>query len=174
MFNSQTVQTQLSVANPQLKKIILCIVPVALVLGSAVPGVSQTPDLPQPASETVCTYDPDSGFPDPLGERASLTIETAAGNTAFIYERLPATVSSDRSDIRAEVENKRTLTLDETSLADARQLLLDDSTYYAVLLGLAPEDPFVARGFEMINQTLSCVERSREATELPAPQQPVQ
>ena len=133
------------------------------------PGWSQTPNLPQPPGETICTYDPNSGFPDPWGARASLTIETSAGDTAFIYERLPATVSSDSSDVRAEVENKRTLTLYKTPLAEARQLLLDDSTYYAVLLGLSPEDPFVAKGFKAIDQTLTCVEGSSDAAELPAP-----
>lgn len=170
MFDSKPTQTRLSIVNSLLKKAILGIAPVAVIFGGALPGLSQTPDLPQPSSETVCTYDPDSEFPDPLGARASLTIETSAGNTAFIYERLPATVSSDRSDVRADVDNKRTLMLYETSLADARQLLLEDSTYYAVLLGLAPEDPFVARGFEMIDQSLACVEESRDAAELSAPQ----
>jgi len=171
MFASQTTQAQRSVVSSCLKKILLGIAPVAVGLG-ALPGLSQTPELPAATDKTVCTYDPDSGFPDPLGARASLTVENTAGDTAFIYERLPAVVSSDSSDVQAEVDNKRTLKLYETSLADARQLLLEDSTYYAALLGLAPEDPFIARGFERIDQTLTCVEEDTDAAELPAPNPP--
>ena len=120
---------------------------------------------PQTAGGTICAYDPSSGTTDPLGERASLKIQAAGGNVAFIYERLPAIVSSSASSQRAEVDNKRTLTLYETSLEAARQLLIDDSTYYAVLLGLSPDDPFVARGFERIDQTLTCTTNAAETTD---------
>ena len=120
--------------------------------------------------ETTCAYDASASSPDPLGARASLTIEAARGDVAFVYERLPAIVSSDSSNQRAEVDNKRTLTLYDTSLEAARQLLIDDSTYYAVLLGLAPDDPFVAQGFERINQTLTCTTSSSEAGEATAPE----
>lgn len=122
---------------------------------SAPPAVSPAPPAP-PSVNITCTYDPNSEVPNPLGSRAALTIQETEGNTAFIYERFPNEVSSDASDVKAEVDNKRTLTLYETSIADARQLLLDESSYYAVLLGLAVDDPFIERGFEGVNQTMLC------------------
>lgn len=172
MFDYETTQTGPFIlsnkkASAMASSLLLRIVPTAVVGAfslSSLPALSQTvPPIPNEAvdeavSETICTYDPNVGMPNPLGERASLTIKAAGSSTNFIYERLPAIVSSDSSTTRAEVDNKRTLTLYETSVAEARQLLLDDSTYYAVLLGLAPDDPFVARGFETINRTLTCTE----------------
>ena len=156
----------------QFSKIIAGITPIALGVGtlpSWAQTASSTQTLSQSPSETICAYDADSGFPNPLGSRASLTVETSQGDTAFIYERLPAVVSSDSSDLRAEVDNKRTLTIFETPLETARQLLIDDSSYYAVLLGLAPDDDFIARGFEMINQTLTCETGDTETSSVPTP-----
>lgn len=136
---------------------------------------AQTPSEPAEESvdETICTYDASSGAPNPLGDRASLTVRGAGGNTEFIYERLPAIVSSNRSSKRADVDNQRTLTLYETTVDEARQLLADDSTYYAVLLGLAPDDPFVDRGFGLIDQTLVCTQsQTEEAVAPPVPVAP--
>ena len=159
MFNANKTQTPSSSVNATLRKLAIGISPVVAMIAL-------------PSFATVCVYDASTGFVDPLGERASLTIESTEGDTEFIYERLPAIVSSDSTEIKAEVDNKRTLTLYETPIEAARQLLLDDSTYYAVLLGLAPDDPFIARGFATINQTLTCSEDSSSTAEADAPPVP--
>lgn len=178
MLKIKAVQVHLRSPERLLRTLAIGMLPVAVVLGSRAaiaqtpppapapsnptpvsppPAESTQPSTAEPSSPAVtCTYDPNSGVPNPLGSRASLTIQETEGNTAFIYERFPNEVSSDASDVKAEVDNKRTLTLYETPIADARQLLIDESSYYAVLLGLAVDDPFVDRGFEGVNQTMLC------------------
>lgn len=168
MLNSNTAKTQMPTFLPSfLKSVALKIAPAAVAL-SALPGLAQTP-----SPSTICSYDPDSGFPNPLGSRATLTVVETEGDTAFVYERLPSIVSSDRATVRADVDNQRTLTLYETPIAEARQLLTDDATYYAVLLGLSADDPFIARGFELIDQTLACEPGNSDTTEIPAPLSPL-
>lgn len=179
MLKIKAVKARLRSPKRLLRKLAIGMLPIAAVLSSGA-AIAQVPPPPAPAPANptpidppsaeptqpsaaeqsapvvTCTYDPNSGVPNPLGSRASLTIQETEGNTAFIYERFPNEVSSDASDVKAEVDNKRTLTLYETPIADARQLLIDESSYYAVLLGLAVDDPFIERGFEGVNQTMLC------------------
>ena len=152
------MQAQIPVAK-SLRVLAIAIAPIAIGASHSLAQTStptQSPSEPSsdPAVATVCAYDASSGVPDPLGSQASLTIRETDGDTTFIYERLPASVG--RNDVRAEVDNERTLTLYQTPVTEARQLLVDDAAYYAVLLGLAVDDPFIARGFAAINDSLAC------------------
>jgi hypothetical protein len=87
--------------------------------------------------------------------RAYVTIREVDGDSVFIYSQFPSVVTSSRPTPPADVSSERTLTLYDTPLAEARQLLIDDPAYYAALLGtdgaLVGED-----GFKPVNDTLTC------------------
>ena len=107
---------------------------------------------------TVCTYDPSSGVPNPLGMRAFVTVSEVEGNSVVRYEQFPSPVNATEDAGRAaDVASERTLTLYDTPIVEARQLLIDFPTYYAELVGLeSAESVGDENGFESINDTLTC------------------
>ncbi|MEL6248326.1 MAG: hypothetical protein AAFR15_09970 [Cyanobacteria bacterium J06627_15] len=116
------------------------------VLGVAIATPAQTFETPA----VVCSYNPDSERPNPLGMRAFVQLRQYADRTTVTYEQFPATVSGP-AEIPATIELVRTLTFYNVDTDTARQLLLSESTYYEELLGeSAPE------GFGPVDQVLVC------------------
>ena len=104
---------------------------------------------------TVCQFDPSSGALNVLGMRTALTVTESGGNTAFVLDRFPAFVTSpDNTTQRADVSEVRSLTLYDTPLAEARQLMIDQPFYYAELLEVDEVDEGFS--FSEVNDTLSC------------------
>lgn len=88
----------------------------------------------QPNTEiaTQCRYNPDSGKPNPLGMRAFVTLaETIGGDTSVILDLFPSNLSGS---VPATIAQKRTLFFPKRSIAQVRQLLLKDPSYYNELL----------------------------------------
>ena len=141
-------------------------------LGIARPSLAQTPVSTPQEFVTVCAYDPSSGQLNPLGMRAFITVSEVEGNSIFRFEQFPDFVSgtSDTLGRPAEIASERTLTLYETPLAEARQLLIDEPTYYAALLGVESEQ-LTGDGFSEVNETLACQEVS-DASLAGVPQPP--
>lgn len=131
-------------------------------LTMAVPGLAQTPELAAPQEfVTVCAYDPGSGIPNPLGMRAFITVSEVEGNSVFRFEQFPSFVggTGDAPARPADVASERALTLYETPLSEARQILIDEPSYYAALLGVESEQ-LASDGFSAVNETLVCQEVS--------------
>jgi hypothetical protein len=154
---------------------------IAACLGATLPATAQAPTTntppaaPTPASPpatppttpaappaqgeqfTLCTYDTGLDIPNPLGMRAFITIREVDGNSIFVYNQFPSIVASSRPTPPADISSERTLTLYETPLAEARQLLIDDPTYYAALLGTENAESLSGEnGFKPVNDTLTC------------------
>lgn len=146
--------------------------PPAPVTPSADPSPeSPSPELeseasPEPSPEqtfvTVCAYDPNGGAQNPLGMRAFITVSEVEGNSVFLYEQFPSFVTAPNdAQRRSDVASERTLTLYDTSIAEARQLVVDNPDYYAALLGLVSADDIAeGQGFDAVNTTLACQEVS--------------
>lgn len=100
------------------------------------------------APTTTCAYNPDSGKPNPLGMRAFITITEEEGNTTFLFEQFPSNVGGP---VQATIASRRSLTMYRTPLARARQLMLNNRSYYNELMGSnSPE------GFGPVNAVLLC------------------
>jgi hypothetical protein len=139
----------------------------AACLGAMPPASAQAPA--SPAAEPLvplqftatCAYDPTFNRPNPLGMRAFIRISEVDGDSVFIYEQLPSLVTSSRPTPPADVASERILTLYDTPIAEARQLLIDDPAYYAALLGVDNSEALVGEnGFKPVNDTLTCQEAS--------------
>lgn len=114
----------------------------ALVLGGGRTGAITPPTQ-------SCAYDPASGKPNPLGDRAALTIEETGGNTVFTYQEVPSRVNRGPSVV--VVAPKREITLENTSLEAAKQILLNNPAFYNDLIGYES-----ATGFGVVSASLSC------------------
>ncbi|MEO0768102.1 MAG: hypothetical protein AAFY72_01500 [Cyanobacteria bacterium J06649_4] len=145
---------------------VLSVVP-AILLGGGSAAAQEVPA----GMNTVCRYDPESGKPNPLGMRSYVTVTEYDEYTEFTLERFPAFVSnSENVDQRADVSEMRSLNLYELSLAEARQLMIDQPYYYAALLDVdvsVVED----EGFAAIDETLGCGQVVADA-ETPEPETP--
>jgi hypothetical protein len=97
----------------------------------------------------TCQFDPDLGQPNPLGMRAFVTITEEDGNTAFLFEQFPSNAGD--GEVPVTIASNRILTFYETGLDDARQLMLQNPSYYSELVGYS--DP---EGFSPVNAVLSC------------------
>jgi hypothetical protein len=97
----------------------------------------------------TCEFDPDLGFPNPLGMRAYITITEEDGKTTFLFEQFPSNVGDGR--VPATIASQRFLTFYETDLAAARQLMLQNPDFYSELVGYP--DP---EGFGHVNAILTC------------------
>lgn len=110
---------------------------------------------PPAGFQTICRYNPESGFPNALGMRTYITVTESAGDTTFTLDRFPAFVTNPADiDRRADVSEMRSLTLYDTPIAEARQLMIDQPFYYANLL--EAEAAELVQGFEAVDQTLGC------------------
>lgn len=96
-----------------------------------------------------CAYDPSSGKPNPLAGKAFISINEIEGDTIFTYQILPS--QKNRGTTRAVVAQQRELTLENTSLEQARSLLVSTPDYYTDLLGYESTS-----GFGAVNQSLTC------------------
>ncbi|MEM9267167.1 MAG: hypothetical protein AAGA46_16750 [Cyanobacteria bacterium P01_F01_bin.13] len=113
---------------------------------------SQTVNQPlqaQPAEpKIVCSYDPTTGVPNPLGMRTFITLTESDGSTEVTYEQLGSFVPGP---VEAVLASERSLLFPNQSIDRVRQLLLTNDTYYRELVGF--DDP---EGFATINSTLIC------------------
>lgn len=131
-------------------------------------GATYQPLWAQPSPTIVCSYDPSTGAANPLGMRTFITMTETGGTTEVSYEQLGSFVPGP---VEAVLTNKRALIFPNTSIDEARQLLLNTDQYYQELVGF--NDP---EGFGPVNNTLVCrasavaappVPRSTAAAELP-------
>ncbi len=139
------------------------------------PTLAQTLDPQTPAPTTVCAFDSSTGALNPLGMRTFITVSEVEGNSIFRFEQFPSFVSSgqdERPPVDVDVSSERTLTIYETPIAEARQLVVDNPPYYAALLGLDDIDLVMGEnGFGPVNATLTCQDTSSSATN-PMPDRP--
>ncbi len=96
-----------------------------------------------------CAYDPSSGKANPLAGKAFISINEIEGDTIFTYQILPS--QKNRGTTRTVVAQQRELTLENTSLEKARQLLVSAPDYYTDLLGYESSS-----GFGAVDQSLTC------------------
>ena len=116
-------------------------------------AIAQSESTPLPT--TVCSYNPD-GAPNPLGMRAFITVSEVEGDSIFVYEQLPSPVpGSSPTDSPATIARERTLVLADTAIAEARERVVNDSAYYAQLVGSTVEE-LDEDGFSQVNDTLTC------------------
>lgn len=87
-----------------------------------------------------CSYNPQSGKPNPLGMRTFITAIEKDNNSIFVYEQFPSIVSGDRP---VTIENKRTLTLYQTTIEEAITILKENPDYYSELVGYRDNEGFV-------------------------------
>lgn len=90
--------------------------------------------------QITCSYDPQSGKPNPLGMRTFITAIEKDNNSIFVYEQFPSIVSGDRP---VTIENKRTLTLYQTTIEEAITILKENPDYYSELVGYRDNEGFV-------------------------------
>ncbi|WP_141242136.1 hypothetical protein [Leptolyngbya sp. BC1307] len=136
------------------------------------PTFAQTLDPQTPEPTTVCAFDPSSGAINPLGMRAFITVSEVEGNSVFLFEQFPSFVSSGVSSgqaggppIDVDIASERTLTIYETPIAEARQLVVNNPPYYAALIGLEDIDQVMGEnGFGPVNDTLTCQTAGGTAT----------
>ena len=120
-----------------------------------------TPQEPQANLQTICRYDPDSGFQNALGMRTYVTLTETDGDTVVMLERFaspvaaPDSLATGEAVVSADVSEVRSLTFYSTPIQAARQLLLDQPFYYATLLDIDEAD-LGTEGFEVIDKTLGC------------------
>jgi len=117
----------------------------AMAIAILLPGLAQTP--PQPTR--TCAYSPESGQPNPLGMRAFVTAVEQDGNTTFRFEQFPTPVGSERPGVT--IASRRELVFYGVGADQARQLMLNDSSYYSELLGYTSP-----KGFAEVNAVLVC------------------
>ena len=139
-------------------------------------AMAQAPAQPsaQPSNFiTVCAYDPTAGVPNPLGMRTFISVREIEGNSIFRYQQLPAIVSGSGIPVSppANIEVERSLTLYETPITEARQLMVDNPSYYASLLGV-PVSSINGADFAEVNAVLSCQDISGNIARIPTPQPP--
>ncbi len=106
--------------------------------------------------EIQCSYDPESGQPNPFGSRAFITVTQRGADTYFRYERFPSLVQvstiGDTDKVRAvTVENQRTMVFYNTDIEVARELMRINNEYYYELVG------YIDRaGYSSYDEAMSC------------------
>lgn len=117
--------------------------------------------VPEQNFTTVCTFDPNGTASNPLGMRAFVTVSEVEGNSVFLYEQFPSFVTAEGDpDRRADVSSTRTITLYDTPITEARQLVVNNAEYYGALMDISPDEVTAENGFGPINETLACQEVS--------------
>ena len=125
--------------------------PVALVAATVfITGQDATNQLVQAQSSPpiVCSYDPSTGTPNPLGMRTFITLTETDGTTEAVYEQLGSIVPGP---VNAVLTTERSLIFPNRAIDAVRQLLLNSPNYYRELVGF--NDP---EGFAPVNATLIC------------------
>ncbi len=157
--NPKTLLTDPRSAAPHLAIALLSTLS-AVCLSAIAPAQASAP------TSRSCAYDPASGKPNPLGDKAFISISEIEGNTIFTYQEVPSQMS--RGPAPATVAQKRELTLEKTALDQARQLFLSNPAYYNELLGYNSET-----GFAPVNASLTCWSNLEEEQGLSAANLPV-
>jgi hypothetical protein len=153
MFGSEFISRFYSMLMvKKLRHPLLLLGAIAPVFLSAIfPAQAQTP-----AQQTqVCAYDPNSGRPNPLGMRAYITAVEQDGNTTFVYEQFPTPVGGGESPA-VTIASRRELTFYNTTVAAARQLMVNNRSYYAELLGTGQAEGSMQASFAPVNDVLTC------------------
>jgi hypothetical protein len=101
------------------------------------------------APSRTCSYDTNSGVPNPLGMRAYVTIIEDKEDTTVLFEQFPSPVGGGQ--VSATIASNRKLTFYGMKIDGVRTLMLQDPRYYTELLGY--EDP---EGFAPVNAVLVC------------------
>ncbi len=105
-----------------------------------------------------CTYNPNSGQPNPLGQRAFITVTQDNSDTYFTFRQfpgliqLPETTEQDSKARAVTLEIERTLVFYDTSIEHARELMRVHNDYYYELIGY--EDK---AGFSSYDEAMACV-----------------
>ncbi|MBT9314102.1 hypothetical protein [Leptothoe spongobia] len=102
----------------------------------------------QASPPIVCSYDPSTGIPNPLGMRTFITLTETDGSTEVGYEQFGAVVPGPAE---AVLTTERSLVFPNRSIDAVRQLLLNSPNYYQRLVGFNDPD-----GFAPVNATLIC------------------
>lgn len=103
-----------------------------------------------------CSYDPDSGQPNPFGSRAFITVTQNGADTTFRYEHFPSLVNlPDKADTfkprAVTVENTRVMVFYNTQLEVARGLMRMRREYFYELIGYVDE-----AGYSTYDEAMSC------------------
>lgn len=98
------------------------------------------------SAETTCNYDPTLGKPNPLGMSSQITITAEKGNAIFTYEQFAAPVAD-----KITISQQKKLVFYDTTIAEARQILLKNPRYYSELVGKE-----ATGGFAPVNAVLRC------------------
>jgi len=96
----------------------------------------------------VCQFDPSLNPPNPLGNRAFITVSEIDGNTHFVLEQFPERLGSD---VAATIELKRTLIFYDLGISAARTMLREQNQLYNELVGY--EDP---DGYSPYDELMKC------------------
>lgn len=147
-------------------KLVLGMVPLGAIAFHVAPAFAQASI---PGATTICAYNPDSGLPNPLGMRSFITVAQVGDDTVFVYERFSSPVQNENdSDITTDISSRRTLTIYAIPLEEARQVLVDSSDSYRVLLGLQ-DDASADVDFASVNSTLACQNVADDVASAPIP-----
>lgn len=117
-------------------------------LTAAITAVTQPLQAQPVVPKIICSYDPSTGVPNPLGMRTFITLIETEGTTEVIYEQLGSFVPGP---VEAILATERSLTFPNQSIDRVRQLLMTNGAYYRELVGF--DDP---EGFAAVNSTLIC------------------
>ncbi len=126
-----------------------------------------------PNATTICAYSPDSNVPNALGMRSFITAGQVGDNTVFVYEQFSTPgLNQNDSNLLTDVQSRRTLTIYNKPIAEARQILVDSPKSYAALLGV--EESLTADfSFAAVNNTLTCEDVSADKAAIaPSPTAP--
>ena len=161
-LSSKILRSKISGSKVLLSTLLPSIAIISPLLLTAAPGFAQN------EQQTICRYDPDSGFPNALGMRTYVTLTESSGSTTVVLEQFPRAITNPEATesglrdpefntdyIRADISEVRSLTFYNTPIAATRQILLDQPFYYATLLDIGESD-LDTEGFAAIDQTLSC------------------
>ncbi len=103
----------------------------------------------QAAVTTRCQIQPRPNQPSPLAMRAGLNVEEADGTVTFKYQNFQTPVSADQPPVT--IAQERTMIFYNTTLAAARQHMVNDPKYFNELRGFT--DP---QTFKPFNDLLVC------------------
>ena len=119
----------------------------------------------QTAEVTRCQVQPRPNQPSPLGMRVGLDVEAAAGNVTFKYRNFPSPVSSAQPP--ATIAQERTLIFYNSTLAAARQRMVNDPKYFDELRGFQD-----SQTFKQFDSLLVCKSTSAKMPRLEPPLKP--
>ena len=104
----------------------------------------------------TCSYDPNSGKPNPFGMRTYITAEEKDGDSIFTYEQFPSHLPPIKTPAKTlqsvSLASTRTLIFHSMNMSDARMALRENLDHYAELVGYHDEE-----GFARFDEIFKCV-----------------